>query len=322
LLEALRHTHQYFPAEVVAYMRGRCWQQLDRHEPAFWFFDRAHKLAPSNQNYAFMRLDALLRTGRDQDAFAEAQQLLSQRDAPATLVFGAAKVFYDSAAHLTPSERRQLYENIVSAVSAALNTIDQNESIEATTPQSLILSGRLHLALAYERLGKPEDAMRAYVDAIAHHPNSDELLMARALFFLKTGQHAAAQKDLDALIRRGTHLVSAYLFRAHHFLMQHDYVQCLELSDRGLRLATRTATRVLFLEWTAISLYERHASLENVRLYFEKALSLDPMNDNVRSNLEVLDQAPAATHPSLTNPADPDPSDALRELREQLQPAA
>ncbi|HSK00117.1 MAG TPA: hypothetical protein VK932_02705 [Kofleriaceae bacterium] len=39
LLEALRFTHQYLPAEAVAYMRGCCWQQLGRPEAAFWFFE-------------------------------------------------------------------------------------------------------------------------------------------------------------------------------------------------------------------------------------------------------------------------------------------
>ena len=63
VLEALRFAHPYFSAEQVAYMRARCWQQLGRPEPAFWFFDRAYKLAPSNRSYAFMRLDALFRAG-------------------------------------------------------------------------------------------------------------------------------------------------------------------------------------------------------------------------------------------------------------------
>lgn len=317
LLEVLRLTHQYFPAELVAYMRGRCWQQIGRPEPAFWFFERAHKLAPSNQSYAFLRLDALLRAGRRQEAFGEAQHLLSKGNAPASLVFGAAKVIYDNAAELPLDESRQLYESIVAAVRAALNNIDQKE-----TPQSLILAGRLHLALALERLGKPEDAMRAYADAISCHPNSDELLLARALFLLRADQHDAAQRDLDALIGRGTHLVSAYLFRAHHFLKQKDYARCLELSDRGLRLATRTATRVVFLEWTAISLYEQHASLDGVRSYLDKALSLDPMNENVRSNLQALDRVTAMSHQPLTTQVVPDPSDALRDLWDQLQPAA
>jgi len=39
-----------WPPEVVAYMRGRCWQQLGRPEAAFWFFDHAQKLALSNRH--------------------------------------------------------------------------------------------------------------------------------------------------------------------------------------------------------------------------------------------------------------------------------
>jgi len=322
LLEALRFTHQDLPPEVVAYMRGRCWQELGRPEAALWFFDHAHELAPANRNYALMRLDALFRAGRHQEALAEAQQILSKRDAPATLVFGAAKVFYDSAAHLPPNESRQLDENIVVAVSAALSTVDQNAAIEATMPQSLILAGRLHLALALERLGKLEEAARAYNDAIARHPSSDELLMARALFLLGADHRAAAQRDLDELIARRTHLASAYLFRAHDFLVRQDHARCLELSDRGLRLATRTATRAVFLEWIAISRYGLHAPLADVRSQLEEAMSLDPTNEDVRRNLQALAQVPATAHLSLTTRVMPDLSDALRDLRDQLQPTA
>lgn len=322
LLEALRLTHQYFPAEVVAYMRGRCWQQLGRPEAASWFFDQSHKLAPDNRNYAFMRLDALFRAGRHQEALADAEEILSKRDAPPTLVFGAAKIFYDSAAHLPPTESRQLYESIVSAVSAALNTIEQNEAIEATMPQSLILSARLHRTLALERLGKLQETVRAYDDAIARHPSSDELLMARALFLLRTERHAAAQRDLDELISRRTHLVSAYLFRAHHFLAQQDYARSLDLSDRGLRLATRAATRAVFLEWIAISQYGLQAPLDDVRLQLEEALSFDPRSDDVRRNLQALAQVPVTPRVPLTTGVVPDLSDALRDLRERLQPSA
>lgn len=222
------------------------------------------------------------------------------------MLFGAARVFDDSAAYLPPDEARQLYESIVQSVSAALQTIDQDDTIEAKPQQSLILAGRLHLALALEKLGRHNEAEQAYVEAISHHPNSDELLMARALFLLRNNS-PAAQKDLDALVSRGTPLVYAHLFRAHYFLMQKDYARCLEFSDRGLRLSTRTDTRVMFLEWTAISLYEQHAPLDDVRSTLEEAPSIDPLNENVRGNLLALNQAAATSHHPLTTQVVPDP---------------
>lgn len=322
LLEALRYTHQYFPAEMVAYMRGRCWQQLGRPEAALWFFERAHQLSPSDRTIAFLRLEALFRAGHRQQALDEAHQILSQRDAPIPLIFGAAKVCADVAPELPTDEGRRLDELVAAAVSGALSAIDRNEAIAATMPQSLVLAGRLHLAVALERLGKLEEAARAYDGAIARHPSSDELLMARALFLLRTDHHTAAQRDLEELIGRRTHLVSAYLFRAHHLLMHKDYARCLELSDRGLRLSSRPDTRVVFLEWIAISLYELQASDDEVRSSLEEAMSIDPMNDDVRRNLEALAQVPTARRASLTSRIVPDPSDALRDLRDRLQPTA
>jgi hypothetical protein len=52
LLDTLRAISTRFPQPaVVAYMRGRCWSELGRPEPAYWFFDWAHKLDPLQPNY-------------------------------------------------------------------------------------------------------------------------------------------------------------------------------------------------------------------------------------------------------------------------------
>lgn len=322
LLEALRSAHQHVSAANLAYMRGRCWQHLGRPEAAFWFFDHAHSLAPANQSYAYLRLDSLLRTGRHQQALTEARQLLSRSDASPALIFGAARVFYDSAAQLPPDEGRKLYESIVTAVSSALNTVEKTAAIATTTLQSSLLEGRIHRALALEKLGELGEAARAYDDAIARYPGSDELLMARALFLLRTDHPAAAQRDLDELVSRRTHLVNAYLFRAHHFLQHQDYARCLELSDRGLRLTNRPGIRAVFLEWIAISQYGLEAPLDDVRAQLEEVLSLDPRSDDVSRNLQVLAQVPTRPRVPLTTGVVPDPTEALRDLRERLQPLA
>lgn len=320
LLEALRLGHQYLRPEMVAYMRGRCWQQLGRPQPAIWFLDRAHQLDPTDGGYAYLKLDALLRGGRRAQALEEAKQLLSKQETPLPSLFAAARVFLDSAADLPPEDARQLYDSIVTSVSSALRSLAESGSNQSTIPQSVILAGRLHLALAYEKLGKLDEARQTYIDAIAYHPNSDELLMARALFLMKTDPQAA-QRDLEALIDRGTSLAQAHLFRAHHFLLQKDYRRCLELADRGLRLANRTDTRVAFLEWIAISLYELGAPLGDVRSTLEEALALDPFNEDVRGHLSILKQTTSASHPALSSRAVPDPFVALQDLRSQLQPA-
>jgi tetratricopeptide (TPR) repeat protein len=319
LLAALRKTQDVWPAAVVSYMRARSWQELGRYAPAYWFFDHAHRLDPTDFHYQLLALDALLRRGDLDQVVTQSLALLETADAPKQLVFGASRVLHDCARQLPREQASILYRRVAAALLPALAEYERNGE---TALPSLAIAARINLAMALERLGDDGDARRAYDAAVASHPDSDEVLMARALFLLRIDR-SAGLRDLHTLVHRNTALAHPYYFLAHEALLAKQFRSCLDLSDRGLRLATRSHMQANLLEWIAISLYELGQSSTLVRSYFQSAARLDPLNENIRRNLELYDSAQAGT---VATPFDVSNAmlsdDAMDDLQSRLQPAA
>lgn len=200
LLSLLRATGDQFPRSLVAYMRGRCWSELGRPEAARRFFEDARAADPDNANYELLALDALFRSGRREQAFERARSLIEQADAAPQLIFGASKILTEAARASSFVHSERLYEQSVAALRSAL------QKLRTPPLPSLVLVGRLNLAIALERLGRDEEAQQAYAELVLHHPESDEALLARALFLLPRDR-AQAMHDLRTLIDRNTALV-------------------------------------------------------------------------------------------------------------------
>ncbi len=313
LLSLLRATGDQFPRSLVAYMRGRCWSALGRPEPAHRFFEDARAADPNNANYELLALDALFRSGRREQAFERASSLIEQDDAAPQLIFGASKILTDAALDLPRVQAERLYEQVVAALRSDLRKL-------GTPPlPSLVLVGRLNLAIALERLGRDEEAQQAYAELVLHHPESDEALLARALFLLPRDR-AQAMHDLRTLIDRNTALVHPYLFAAHDALERKEFSRSLELTERALRLAHRPELQATLLEWMAISLFKLKAQLALVRSYFQDAIGLDPLNENIRHNLKIIETVPDAD--AFQTPLPVEPASVLHDLQDRLQPAA
>jgi tetratricopeptide (TPR) repeat protein len=277
------------------------------------FFEDARAADPDNANYELLALDALFRSGRREQAFERASSMIEQGDAAPQLIFGASKILTDAARELPPAQSERLYEQVVSALRVALR------KLRASPLPSLVLVGRLNLAIALERLGRDEEAQQAYAELVLHHPESDEALLARALFLLPRDR-AQAMHDLRTLIDRNTALVHPYLFAAHDAIERKEFSRCLELTERALRLAYRPELQATLLEWMAISLFKLKAQLALVRSYFQDAIGLDPLNENIRHNLEIIENIPDAD--AFQTPLPVEPAAVLHDLQDRLQPAA
>jgi tetratricopeptide (TPR) repeat protein len=313
LLRTLRSTSDLFPPALVAYMRGRCWAALGRPDAAYRFFEDAHLAEPGNVHYELLALDALFRSTQRDQAVQRASAVIARSDAEPQLIFGAAKVLTDAAHSVPVDQSRQLYEQIVPVLRAALSKLG------APSIRSLVLVARLNLAIALERLGRDEEAQRAYAELVTHHPDSEEALLARALFLLPRDRPQALL-DLRALIDRNTSLVHPYLFAAHDALGRGDFSTCLVLTERALRLAHRPELQATLLEWMAISLFKLKAELGLVRGYFQDAIGLDPLNENIRHNFELVERAPGVE--AFQTPMPVEAGSVIHDLQERLQPAA
>lgn len=321
LLGVLRAANQLFPPALLAYMRGRCWSAIGRVLPASLFFAKASQLDPKNLHYSLLALDSLARTERQPEAFARAATLIREPATPPQLVFGAAKILFDSATRSSPDDALRLYEQVVDVLREALK---KSEQAEAHSPRSLTVAARINLAIALDRLGRGDEARQAYDDAVAHHAESDEALMARALFLLDRDAEAA-KRDLTVLVQRNTALSYPYFYLAHQALLEKDYRRCLELCERGVRLTTRGDMAANFLEWTAIAQYSLDAARDLVEFYFQSAQRLDPLNERISRNVEVfkrITKTENTPQPNFDIPRPLKTTDAALALTARLQEAA
>jgi tetratricopeptide (TPR) repeat protein len=313
LLSVLRSTEHQFPPALVAYMRGRCWDGLGRTDAAYRFFEDARMAEPGNVHYELLALYTQFRSSKRAEAFQRATAMIDRSDVEPHLIFGAAKILTEIAQGLEGEQSEHLYEQIVRALRAAL------AKLRSSSISSLVLAARLNLAIALERLGRDGEAQQAYAELVVHHPMSEEALLARALFLLSRDR-AQAMQDLRTLVDTNTSLVHPYLFTAHDALVDKDYVRCLGLTERALRLAHRPEMQAALLEWMAISLFELHAELALVRSFFQDAIGLDPLNENIRRNFEILEQT--VESPVFQTPLPVEPASVLHDIQDRLQPAA
>jgi tetratricopeptide (TPR) repeat protein len=313
LLSLLRATEDQFPRSLVAYMRGRCWSALGRPEAAYRFFEDARTAEPGNANYELLALDALFRSSKREQALQRASAMIERSDAEPQLIFGASKVLTDAAQDLPREQSERLYAQVISALRSAL------ANPRAPSVPLLVLVARLNLAIALERLGHDEEAQQAYAELVLHHPESEEALLARALFLLPRDR-AQSMHDLRTLIDRNTSLVHPYLFAAHDALERKEFSRCLELTERALRLTHRPELQAALLEWMAISLFELKAQLTLVRSYFQDAIGLDPLNENIRHNFEIIENTSGGE--AFQTPLPVELGSVLHDLQDRLQPTA
>ena len=284
LLQTLRALSNKFPPAVVAYMRGRCWREIGRPDPALWFFELAHRLDPSQPNYELLVLDTMFRSSHRPLAIERARALLDDATARPHTVFGAAKIVSEIAARLPSEEASDLYKRVTRSLQAALNRVE-NSPTSSVVP-SLRLAAHLNLAIAFERQGEPEAARRAFDQAVAAFPGRDEIIIARAMFLLGRQPELAIQ-ELRELVQRNTSSVYPYFFLAHHSLVNERFEQCIEFSERVSRMASDNLMRAHALEWTAIANHELGGSLDATMELLRQAIYLAPFNKDIFHNYDI-----------------------------------
>lgn len=284
LLQTLRALSNKFPPAVVAYMRGRCWREIGRPEPALWFFELAHRLDPSQPNYELLALDARFRSSDRLSAVEKAKAILDDDTARPHAVFGAAEIVSEVASRASKDDARELYKRVTSSLQAALKRVESDATLSIVP--SLKLAAHLNLAIALERQGDVEAAKRAFDQAVAAFPGRDEIIIARAMFLLGQ-QPELAMQDLRELVQRNTSSVYPYFFLAHHALVNERFEQCIELSERVSRMASDHLMRAHALEWMAISHHELGGPMDATLELFRQAIYLAPFSKDIIENYDV-----------------------------------
>jgi Flp pilus assembly protein TadD len=240
-----------------AYMLGLNLFFSGQPEPAVAALQRSARLNPKELQTHLLLAAVLQQLRRAPQAAAEWQAALDIDPASALALDGLAKSYM--AAGNFP------------AVAQLLRAAKRDENLS------------LDLALAYQRMGKLDEAKSVLAAALDASPASLELANALAVIDLKQGQHEAAAAILE----------KQYALRPRDLETQIDYFGVLvagEDSDKaaplGKALLARAPSRfeVLYLN----GLLERqNGDYAAAKTHLEEAAALNPDNPDCRYNLGV-----------------------------------
>ncbi|MFL5351623.1 hypothetical protein [Archangium sp.] len=315
VLTLLRYGADFLPREAIAYLRGGCWFRLHDYEPAVWFFQYAHELAPRDPGTAVMVLDALWRAGRQADVMERARGIVENPSAHPQELLAAAHILFCWAEQQEEAAAMPFYGMVVQAIERALEkeaSLPPAERIPAMT-----FTGRVGRALALERLGRESEARRAHQVNLQEYPKDHHVWTLAGLF--------ESQRDVQRAVRyfqRAVELESRhvwpYLFLAYHRLEEGRFQEVIDLCRTGIELAPWKEDLARFYEWSAIARHRLGDPDRTVLELFETATRLDPLNLAIRQNREAFERFVAAQHagppPRLEASAVPNLSEAFRAL--------
>jgi tetratricopeptide (TPR) repeat protein len=273
------------PDHSAAYFRGRCWSSLGYFEAALAFFDHAAHLAPDNDNYAYLALDALVRSGRMDDALERANAILREQAPSVRRLFKAADVLFNAARNLDEAAAATVYKRVLLVLDRAL-VLDASLPAEERL-SSLTVGGYVVRGLCHEHLEQPAEAKRAYTAALAVDPESDAALTARGLLSLDTDP-AAALRDFERAVKKGTPLLWPYLYLAHDALQSGEFRRCLDMVQQAMARTRAPVLRANLMEWMAIASLELAPGSKTSVALLQEAQAANPLSDRIAANLQDL----------------------------------
>lgn len=305
------------PDHHAAYVRGRCWSSLDYFEAALTFFDHAAHLEPNNDNYAYLALDALVRSGRMDEALERANVILREQAPSARRLFKAADVLFHAARHFDEAAAATVYKRVLLVLDRALAldaSLPAEERLSSLTGGGYVVKGVCH-----EHLEQPEEAKRAYTAALAVDPESDAALTARGLLSLDTDR-TAALRDFERAVKKGTPLLWPYLYLAHDALQSGEFRRCLDMAQQAIARTRAPVLRANLMEWMAIASLELAPGSKTSIALLQEAQVANPLSDRIAANLQDrLADKPAA---SLRVANDTSPREAMKGFSRELRLAA
>jgi len=317
-LEYLRRPPRFLPRHMVDYLRGRAWLEMGHPEVAVLFFDNAARLEPANTSYSVLALECLKAMENWPAVLQRCEAYLADAATPARLLFRAADALHVYGHH---AGEQDYYHRALCAVEKGFAGLKQ-----AGQPESLasILAGAYATkSLCLEQLGRNDESLRVFDEAVQRFPENTTLLAARGLLKQKLGR-ADAVDDFREAVDRGTSVVWAFIGLAQNALQERRNDDAVVLCRRGLALAQRDAVAAMLFELLAIALLRVNDSANAVRAAFQNAAELDPLREDIRINLERFEDFaadPAAEEPQWQLDTTPQEI-AVDEVYAQLQAAA
>lgn len=267
----------FFPADRVAYVRGRCWSALGFHEAALAFYDHAAKVNPRNGSYVYLAFDEVIRLDRVEEAIKRAHAAANDPAASSRALFAAGHALLWAVQR----ERRFDGENVLRGIIEILRRAIAIESAAAPTQRlrSVLAQGYVEVGVCLERLDELESALTAYDDALRVDPDNDGALTARGMLQMARHEVSRAALDFERAVGLGTPLVWPYLHLAFQALKGAEYARCIELCGMGILRSEDERHRAAFYEWMVVSELMLLRSPPNImEELFERAMDHAPLN--------------------------------------------
>ncbi len=274
------------PRSVIPFLQARCWERLGDLEVALVFMKEAERL---DSTHAVSVLTLLQRLQRANEALDVANQISDNtRSSPEDLYLAACALFLPTRP-MTAREATPLRERSAAALRRALDLArtQPREIREIPDIESFITSA---LGVCYEGLGRLNEALALYDEALALRPNDGELLTLRGLARYYQGALGPALNDFQMAVQAGAPSVWPYFFLAEHSLEQGDYLGTWRLCLQALQRPEVPITALAQLhEYLGISQAMLGQPVEVIRENFDKAQELDPSSERIRHNRAVAE---------------------------------
>jgi Flp pilus assembly protein TadD len=172
-------------------------------------------------------------------------------------------------------------------------------------------AGQRDLGIAYQHLGRPDDATRAYGVALKLRPEDEDLRVRMALMLLQTGQAARALSDLQQLAQQDTKIPEVWtaLGRAAYekgdfAAAEKSFTRALALRDDGNTWFNLGVVRVrLGNRVGALGAFERAATHPESK---EQAVAeIDRLKTSAREDRPARGLQPAPSPPPSRPPRQP-----------------
>lgn len=317
-LEYLRRPPRFLPQNMVDYLRGRAWREMGHPEVALLFFDNAARLEPRNTTYPVLALDCLKTMQDWPELLRRCEAFICDSATPARLLFRAADALH---VYANQSGEQEYYRRALHAVEEGFDRMQQTGQPEQL--DSILAGAYATKSLCLEHLGRVEDALHVFDEAVQRFPENTTLLTARGLLKQELGRADAIDDFRDA-VGRGTSVVWAYIEVARDALREGRIQDAIDLGRRGITLAQRDSVAALLFQFLAIALLRFNDSMDAVRAAFQMASELDPLNEEIRINcarFESFAADPATGEPQWQLESTL-PEIAFDEVYAQLQAAA
>jgi tetratricopeptide (TPR) repeat protein len=275
-LELMRMAPDAWPAYALAFFRSRAYLSLGRPKPAILFLQRAVDIGP--KDFRVLLINTLAEVGETDEAVRLAKVAIADSAATPFEVFTALGVLQRAAEQVAPDERRKQLIDFAELADKALKTAH-------SAPVQHQILGYLLLGSLYDQLNEPLRAAEILSSGMSIAADDPSLWIARGLVREKQNLPLAIEDFVEA-VEKGARFEYPYLVTAGAYgeLGQFDHV--IEITTKGLRVATNSRVIAKLLQYRAMAAYEIGISREVVEADFEAARRLAPEDEQISENYE------------------------------------